>query len=199
MTTLTLPGNLQNLIEQLLRQQLPTAIELDPNVLAYRWQTKVNGSGELVPLTVASTLSLDDLIGIDTQKAKLVQNTHQYLAGLPANHVLMTGTRGAGKSSLIRALLNTFANDGLRIIEVNRDDLIMLEPIRQAIRELNERVPNHGCYYVHPSGAMLLGLQGELGQLDLIDAPGVTPAIDKEVHVLQDVWQFDGHYRISSR
>ena len=148
MTTLTLPGNLQNLIEQLLRQQLPTAIELDPNVLAYRWQTKVNGSGELVPLTVASTLSLDDLIGIDTQKAKLVQNTHQYLAGLPANHVLMTGTRGAGKSSLIRALLNTFANDGLRIIEVNRDDLIMLEPIRQAIRELNERVPNHGCYYV---------------------------------------------------
>lgn len=148
MTTLSLPHSLQHLVEQFLRQQLPTAIGLDPAVLAYRWQATPNGHGKLIPLTIASTLSLNDLIGIDTQKAKLVQNTRQYLAGLPANHVLMTGTRGAGKSSLVRALLNAFAKDGLRVIEVSRDDLVMLEPIRQAIRDLNTRLPEHGCHYV---------------------------------------------------
>lgn len=149
MTTFELPQDLTNLLIQYLRQALPMPISLDPNVLAYRLQThRQTGHGELVPLTITSSLSLDDLIGIDTQKHKLVQNTRQYLAGLPANHVLMTGTRGAGKSSLIRALLNTFKNDGLRIIEVARDDLVMLESIRQAIRELGEREPNHGCHYI---------------------------------------------------
>ncbi|MFW2177020.1 MULTISPECIES: ATP-binding protein [unclassified Moraxella] len=149
MTTLTISEELQTLLTQYLSQSLPKPITLDPTVLAYRWQTNSRtGYGELVPLTVASSVSLDDLIGIDTQKAKLVQNTRQYLAGLPANHVLMTGTRGAGKSSLIRALLNTFAKDGLRIIEVARDDLVMLEPIRQAVRNLQQTHPNHGCHYV---------------------------------------------------
>lgn len=147
--TLTLPNGLQSLLEQVLQNLLPQPLILYPSVLAYRWQSNSRtGSGELVPLHIASTLTLDDLIGIDTQKAKLVQNTRQYLANLPANHVLMTGTRGAGKSSLIRALLNTFQQDGLRIIEVSKDDLVMLEPIRQAVRDLTEREPNHGCHYI---------------------------------------------------
>ncbi|WP_350617411.1 DUF815 domain-containing protein, partial [Pseudomonas sp. HY7a-MNA-CIBAN-0227] len=70
------------------------------------------------------------------QKAKLVQNTRQFLKGYPANHVLMTGTRGAGKSSLIRALLQAYHSEGLRIIEIARDDLQVLDKIRAAINEL---------------------------------------------------------------
>lgn len=132
-----------------MESQLPKPIAIDPTILAYRWQSNSRaGSGELVPLHITSNLSLDDLLGIDTQKAKLLQNTRQYLAGLSANHVLMTGTRGAGKSSLIRTLLNTFKNDGLRFIEVARDDLVMLEPIRQAVRNLNDSHPNHGSHYI---------------------------------------------------
>lgn len=149
MSNVELSENLTDLLSLFLRQSLPKPIVLDSAILAYRWQSNTRTSfGELVPLHIASNLTLDDLIGIDTQKAKLVQNTRQYLANLPANHVLMTGTRGAGKSSLIRALLNTFHADGLRIIEVARDDLVMLEPIRQAVRNLTEREPNHGCHYI---------------------------------------------------
>lgn len=147
-----LSPQLEQLLCEFLQQSLPKSIELDPNQLAYRWQTggqsNAKGAGELIPLTVDLRLTLDDLLGIDTQKAKLVQNTRQYLQGLPANHVLLTGTRGAGKSSLIRALLNAFKDEGLRIIEVTRDDLVMLEPIRQAIRNLSEQKPQHGCHYV---------------------------------------------------
>lgn len=140
---------LEDLLVQFLQQSLPNPIVLDPSVLAYRWQSNsAKNSGKLIALKVDLRLTLDDLLGIDSQKAKLVQNTRQYLHGLPANHVLMTGTRGAGKSSLIRALLNAFKDEGLRIIEVARDDLVMLEPIRQAIRELGEREPQHGCHYV---------------------------------------------------
>lgn len=149
MTTLHLPTELQTLLTQFLQQSIIQPIRLDPKVLAYRWQTNSHtGVGELVALQVNLSTCLDDLLGIDTQKAKLVQNTKQFLANLPANHVLMTGSRGAGKSSLIRALLNEFHQQGLRIIEVNRDDLIMLEPIRQAIRTLNQEFPNHGCRYI---------------------------------------------------
>ena len=149
MSHLCLSADLQTLLSQFLQAQLATPVQLDPTVLAYRWQpNRHTGSGTLLPLTIDWQLSLDDLLGIDTQKAKLIQNTRQYLAGLPANHVLMTGTRGAGKSSLIRALLHQYKDHGLRIIEVSRDDLVMLEPIRQAIRTLHHTYPNHGCRYV---------------------------------------------------
>lgn len=148
---LQLSPQLENLLLQALERQISTPIQLDPKQLAYRWQsgTGINaGRGQLIPLNVDLRLTLDDLLGIDTQKTKILQNTRQYLAGLPANHVLMTGTRGAGKSSLIRALLNACKDEGLRIIEVARDDLVMLDPIRQAIIELGQRIPNHGCHYV---------------------------------------------------
>lgn len=142
-TTLQLSNELSDLLTQYLRQQLPTPIELDPKQLAYRW---VGGrQGRLEPINVHLNLSLDDLIGIDTQKAKLVQNTRQFLAGYPANHVLMTGTRGAGKSSLVRALLKELHHHGLRVIEIARDDLHMLDQIRDAIRQLPE---DSHCRYV---------------------------------------------------
>ena len=129
-----LPDHLLDLLGQYLQEQITPTIEIDPAQLAYRW---VGGqTGHLEPLAVNLFLSLDDLHGIDTQKSKLVQNTRQFLKGYPANHVLMTGTRGAGKSSLIRALLQAYHNEGLRIIEIARDDLRMLDKIRAAIKAL---------------------------------------------------------------
>lgn len=132
MTTLVLPENLQALLTEFLQQHTIPKIEIDPDILAYRW---VGGArGHLVALDAVFTQDLADLVGIDTQKQKLITNTRQFLAGLPANHVLMTGTRGAGKSSLIRALLKHYHEDGLRVIEVARDDLVHLDKIRQAIK-----------------------------------------------------------------
>lgn len=132
MTTLVLPENLQALLTEFLQQHTIPKIEIDPDILAYRW---VGGArGHLVALDAVFAQDLADLVGIDTQKQKLITNTRQFLAGLPANHVLMTGTRGAGKSSLIRALLKHYHKDGLRVIEVARDDLVHLDKIRQAIK-----------------------------------------------------------------
>ena len=134
LTSYALPEPLLDLLTQYLQQQVTPTIEIDPNQLAYRW---VGGrTGHLEPLAVNLFLSLDDLQGIDTQKSKLVQNTRQFLKGYPANHVLMTGARGAGKSSLIRALLQTYHTEGLRVIEIARDDLLVLDKIRAAINAL---------------------------------------------------------------
>ncbi|MGP5494854.1 ATP-binding protein [Psychrobacter celer] len=133
-TNYALPEPLLKLLGQYLQEQVTPTIDIDPQQLAYRW---VGGHrGRLEPLAVNLFLSLDDLHGIDTQKQKLVQNTRQFLKGYPANHVLMTGTRGAGKSSLIRALLQAYHSEGLRIIEIARDDLRVLDKIRAAIRAL---------------------------------------------------------------
>ena len=138
-----IPAPLLDLLSQYLQERVTPIIEIDPAQLAYRW---VGGqTGHLEPLAVNLFLSLDDLHGIDTQKSKLVQNTRQFLKGYPANHVLMTGTRGAGKSSLIRALLQAYHNEGLRIIEIARDDLRMLDKIRAAIKALPA---DCGCRYV---------------------------------------------------
>ena len=138
-----LPDHLLDLLGQYLQEQVTPIIEIDPAQLAYRW---VGGhQGHLEPLAVNLFLSLDDLHGIDTQKAKLVQNTRQFLKCYPANHVLMTGTRGAGKSSLIRALLQAYHSEGLRIIEIARDDLRVLDKIRAAINALPA---DCGCHYV---------------------------------------------------
>lgn len=131
---LPLPDELTTLLTQYLRQHVSQPIHLDPDQLAYRW---VGGrQGRLEPINVHLHLSLSDLLGIDNQKAKLVQNTRQFLAGYPANHVLMTGTRGAGKSSLVRALLKELHTEGLRVIEIARDDLHVLDQIRTAIQQL---------------------------------------------------------------
>lgn len=130
--TLTLSDELTELLTQFLRERTTREIHINPDVLAYRWAG--GESGQLSPLDVSFHQDLDDLLGIDTQKQKLIANTRQFLSGLPANHVLMTGSRGAGKSSLIRALLKHYHTQGLRIIKVARDDLLHLDKIRTAIK-----------------------------------------------------------------
>ena len=91
-------------------------------------------AGSLDPLESLDDISLDDLLGIDEQKQVVVENTLQFLSGLPANNALLWGTRGTGKSSLVRALLNAFAAKGLRIIQVDKDDLVHLPEIVELIK-----------------------------------------------------------------
>jgi uncharacterized protein len=90
--------------------------------------------GTLEPVDSVEAMQLDDLLGIEPQKRALVENTKQFLAGLPANNALLWGTRGTGKSSLVRALLHAFAPQGLRIIQVDKDDLVSLQAIVDAVR-----------------------------------------------------------------
>ncbi|MDR0673235.1 MAG: ATP-binding protein [Zoogloeaceae bacterium] len=98
-------------------------------VIACRWKKRAEGQGFFAPVHQIHPLRLADLTGIDAQKARIVANTRQFLEGRPANNVLLTGTRGSGKSSLVKALLNEFAEAGLRLIEVDRDDLADLADI----------------------------------------------------------------------
>ena len=96
-------------------------------------------AGYLEPLDVVADLGLDDLFGIESQKKSVEENTRQFLAGYPANNCLLWGTRGTGKSSLVRALLHAYAPRGLRIVQVDKDDLANLPDIVDAIRGLPYR------------------------------------------------------------
>jgi predicted AAA+ superfamily ATPase len=84
-------------------------------------------------------VTLDDLLGIDSQKAAIIENTERFLQKKPANNVLLWGSRGTGKSSLIKGLLNRYAGDGLRVIEIDKDDLVDLPEIVDEVRELPQR------------------------------------------------------------
>lgn len=119
-----------------LEQLLPKPVEkIDWNLChAANWR-RHSLSGYLEPLQVAETVRLDDLLGIERQKKTVEENTRQFLAGYPANNVLLWGTRGTGKSSLVRALLNAYAPQGLRVIQVDKDDLVHLPDIVDEIRE----------------------------------------------------------------
>lgn len=103
----------------------PLAQEPDWTAVAYRWH-KLGNKGILESLPNPHTFSLDSLAAVDEQRRQLVRNTEQFLAGRPANNVLMTGARGTGKSSLVKALLHQYADQGLRLVEVDKSDLLTL-------------------------------------------------------------------------
>ena len=97
--------------------------------IAWRYRKRSSGHGALEPVKHVSAMALDDLKEIDPQKEKIQRNTLQFVQGHPANNVLLTGARGTGKSSLIKACLNAYAKDGLRLIEVDKADLVDLPDI----------------------------------------------------------------------
>jgi predicted AAA+ superfamily ATPase len=96
--------------------------------IAFRWR-KNSGRGWLQVVRNPHPIRLADLNNIDDQKERITLNTKQFVAGRPANNVLLTGSRGSGKSSLVKAVLNEYSAKGLRLIEVDKDDLIDLPDI----------------------------------------------------------------------
>ena len=96
--------------------------------VAFRWR-KSNGRGWLQAVRQPHPIRLSDLENIDNQKERITANTRQFVAGHTANNVLLTGSRGSGKSSLVKAVLNHFSSKGLRLIEVDKEDLIDLPDI----------------------------------------------------------------------
>jgi len=106
--------------------------------IAFRWRTR-NGRGWLQAVRHPHPIRLADLENIDDQKARIVANTRQFVADQPANNVLLTGSRGSGKSSLVKAVLNEYARKGLRLIEVDKDDLVHLQDIVDLLEGRPER------------------------------------------------------------
>ena len=106
---------------------------------AFRWRVGRDGRGHLHPVLHPSHISLNDLHNIALQKEQIEQNTRQFIEGRPANNVLLTGARGTGKSSLIKACLAQFADQGLRLIEVDKDHLVDLPDIVDMVAQRPER------------------------------------------------------------
>lgn len=116
----------------------PAAIDWDA-AHAFRWRVGRDGRGRLQPVAHAGQIRLDDLHNIGPQKEQIEQNTLQFVKGKPANNVLLTGARGTGKSSLIKACLNQYAQEGLRLIEVEKEHLADLPDIVDLVAERPER------------------------------------------------------------
>ena len=106
--------------------------------VAFRWR-KRDHARAIEPVINVHRIDLRDLCGIDEQKQRVEENTRQFVDGYPANNVLLTGARGTGKSSLVKALLNRYAPRGLRLIEVEKQDLVDLPEIVERIYQRPER------------------------------------------------------------
>ena len=128
------------LAEAALRERV--AAPADPESLerhwAFRWQASGRG-GRLVPIPAPKLFDLDDLIGVERALERLVANTERFLAGHPAQHVLLYGERGTGKSSAVRGLLQRFGSRGLRLVEIRKQDLLNLAALGEALRAAPQR------------------------------------------------------------
>jgi len=117
-----------------LERQFPAREATDWEGLAFQWINQ----GQLHRVREIDDIRLDDLLHVDKQKKQLVNNTRKFLDGKPANDALLWGARGTGKSSLIKALLNEYSNQGLRIIEVDKDSLIHFSELTERLAERPE-------------------------------------------------------------
>jgi predicted AAA+ superfamily ATPase len=107
--------------------------------IAFRYRRRASGQGVIVPVRHVGAMQLGDLKEIDIQKEKIRRNTEQFVHGLPVNNVLLTGARGTGKSSLVRACLHAFAAQGLRLIEVDKADLMDLPDLVELVAQRPEK------------------------------------------------------------
>lgn len=129
MTELTQFLQRAEILLERLENLLPAASPpVDWNAQAFRWR-KRKGGGQLEAVRFPNLIRAEDLCGVDEQRRRIEQNTRQFVAGKSANNVLLTGARGTGKSSLVRAMLQRYAKDGLRLVEVDRGDLVDLPDI----------------------------------------------------------------------
>lgn len=106
---------------------------------AYRYRRRSGGAGMLLPVQHMNLIALDELKEVDVQKAKIRKNTEQFVRGLPANNVLLTGARGTGKSSLVKACLQAYHSAGLRLIEVEKSDMVDLPDILELLAVRTEK------------------------------------------------------------
>lgn len=127
--------SVMNRLDALLPPQ-PEAI--DWTALAYKWQ-KIGHKGVLIALPNPHTFPLKNLAAIEAQTQILVRNTEQFLQGKSANNVLLSGARGTGKSSLVKALLYEYGQQGLRLIEVDKSDLLTLPYLLEILSKRNEK------------------------------------------------------------
>ena len=107
--------------------------------VAFRWRRDSRARGYLQPVRHVHRIRLADLQGIEAQIRKVEQNTRQFLQGRPANNVLLTGARGTGKSSIVKGLLNKYARQGLRLIEIEKNDLVDLPELVDQVAGRSER------------------------------------------------------------
>jgi hypothetical protein len=141
---MNLPDRLQERLERVLElgeRLLGELVDADAEASlfeshrAFRWDpSRGRGLGRLVAIEKPVGFDLDELIGVDGAIESFVRNTEQFLRGLPFNHVLLYGDRGTGKSSAVRGVLTRFGGQGLRLIEVEKDELIHLPRVLDAIR-----------------------------------------------------------------
>jgi uncharacterized protein len=128
------------LIDKLEQILPPPAPINDWKAIAYRWRrNRGSGRGFLQAVLHPHVIRFEDLKDIDEQKSRIDANTKQFVVGRPANNVLLTGARGTGKSSLVKAALQRYAKQGLRLIEVDKADLIDLPEIADLIADRKER------------------------------------------------------------
>jgi predicted AAA+ superfamily ATPase len=132
-------GRVDALIDRLEKMLPPGSEPVDWSAgTAFRWRKRA-GRGFLDPVRHPHAIAFADLKDIDGQKKRLRENTAQFVAGRPANNVLLTGARGTGKSSLVKAALNEFSRKGLRLIEVDKADLVDLPDIVDLVAGRPER------------------------------------------------------------
>lgn len=148
---------------------LPAVQTPDWQHLAWRW-VRLHGRGYLQAVTTPHLIALHDMQLIERQKAEVVRNMQQFIQGYPANHVLLTGARGTGKSSLVKALLPTFAAQGLRLIEIEKNDLLDLPEITALIAGRPEKFIlfcDDLTFDAHDSGykALKVILDGSIAQI----------------------------------
>ncbi len=116
----------------------PAPPATDWEAIAFRWR-KNGSSGWLDSVKAVATMDPDDIRHVERQKDIIERNTIHFLQGKPANNVLMTGARGTGKSSLVKAMLTKYADQGLRLIEVDKSDLADLDFIVDQVSARPER------------------------------------------------------------
>lgn len=116
----------------------PVPPPVDWSAQAFRWRS-INGRGHLESVAHPHQIGMDDLAAVDEQKRQLFENTRQFVAGRTANNVLLTGARGTGKSSLIKAVWQVFRHEGLRLIEVEKAHLVDLSDIIELLYSRPER------------------------------------------------------------
>jgi predicted AAA+ superfamily ATPase len=134
-----LARRLEDLVSRLERLVPPEPAQPDWKSQAYRWRRSAGSRGVLQAVRHPHTIRFSDLKDVEEQKRRLRENTAQFVAGRPANNALLTGARGTGKSSLVKAALHEFASKGLRLIEVDKRDLVDLPDIVDLVGDRRER------------------------------------------------------------